>query len=66
LEAAERLSPQRVLLSDEPYPFREKHIPEIQRLWAEAEIRCVRGDYFSWYGARMREAASYLADLVLS
>ncbi len=66
LQEPERLDPQLVLLSDEPFPFSEKHIPEIQRLWPRAEVRIVRGDYFSWYGSRMKEAAAYLHTLVKS
>ncbi|MEN3039945.1 MAG: helical backbone metal receptor [Bacteroidia bacterium] len=64
IESPEVLSPELILLSDEPYPFKEKHIPEIQQLWPDAEILLVRGDYFSWYGVRMREAANYLRLLV--
>lgn len=58
-----QVKPDIVLLSDEPYPFKEKHIPEVQQAWQGAEVRIVRGDYFSWYGVRMREAATYLAQL---
>ncbi|MCX7980106.1 MAG: helical backbone metal receptor [Bacteroidia bacterium] len=57
------LAPDLVLLSDEPYPFTEKHFPEIQQLWPLAHLRRVRGDYFSWYGVRMVEAAHYLRPL---
>ncbi len=63
LEAPERLSPACVLLSTEPYPFSEKHFPEVQRLWPQAQLVVVRGDYFSWYGVRMQEAAPYLQRL---
>ncbi|MCX8111757.1 MAG: helical backbone metal receptor [Bacteroidia bacterium] len=58
------LHPDVILLSDEPYPFKAKHIPEVQQWWPEASIHLVRGDYFSWYGVRMQEAAPYLAQLV--
>lgn len=58
------LAPTVVLLSTEPYPFTEKHFPQIQQIWTAARVLLVRGDYFSWYGARMREAAPYLAQLV--
>lgn len=60
IEDASILEPDLILLSDEPYPFKEKHIPEIQSLWPRAEVQLVRGDYFSWYGVRMKEAAFYL------
>ncbi|MCS7188300.1 MAG: helical backbone metal receptor [Bacteroidia bacterium] len=64
IEDPSLVSPEIVLLCDEPYPFKEKHIPEIQILWPRAEIYCVRGDYFCWYGSRMKEAAPYLKELV--
>lgn len=63
LEDPSQLRPDVVLLSDEPFPFSEKHIPEIQLLWPHAEVRIVRGDYFSWYGSRMKEATKYLQSL---
>lgn len=63
IEAPAQLNPEVVLLSTEPYPFAEKHIPEIQQLWRAARVILVRGDYFSWYGVRMREAAPYLIQL---
>lgn len=63
IEAPSLLDPEVILLADEPYPFKEKHIPEIQRLWPQARVFLVKGDYFSWYGARMKEAAPYLAGL---
>lgn len=45
-----------VLLSSEPYPFGPKHIPELQTLLPDAEIKLVDGELFSWYGRRTLEA----------
>ncbi|MCX7607255.1 MAG: helical backbone metal receptor [Bacteroidia bacterium] len=64
LESDKHVAPELILLSDEPFPFSEKHIPEIQRIWPSAMVYCVKGDYFSWYGARMRKAAPYLRQLL--
>ncbi|MEN2992791.1 MAG: helical backbone metal receptor [Bacteroidia bacterium] len=64
IEQPDRLHPHFIFLSSEPYPFGEKHIPEVQRLWPHASVYLVRGDYFSWYGARMLEAAPYFRQLV--
>ena len=47
-----------VLLASEPYPFKEKHIPEFQELLPNATILPIDGEMF-WYGPRMLEAASY-------
>ncbi|GAA4459870.1 helical backbone metal receptor [Nemorincola caseinilytica] len=55
---------QLVLLSSEPYPFKEKHIAEIQAALPHARVMLVDGEMFSWYGSRMRLATHYLQDLV--
>lgn len=57
------VQPELILLSSEPYPFREKHIAELQELFPAAEIRLVDGEYFSWYGSRMLGAPTYFTEL---
>lgn len=57
-------NPAVVLLSDEPYPFAEKHIQEFRDILPHAEFRLVYGEFFSWYGSRMREADTYLNPLL--
>ena len=52
-----------VLLSSEPYPFKEVHIAEIKSMLPEAEVMLVDGEMFSWYGSRMKEAVGYLTRL---
>ncbi len=47
------LSPKHLLLSSEPFPFREKHIAELQALCPDAEVTLVDGERFSWYGSRL-------------
>lgn len=59
------LNPELVLLSSEPYPFREKHIDEIQALFPEAEVHLVQGEYFSWHGSMMADAVKYFRQLEL-
>ena len=49
-----------VLLSSEPFPFKEKHIAEI-KAHTEAEILLVDGEYFSWYGSRLLKAFDYFS-----
>lgn len=53
-----------VLLSSEPYPFREKHITEIQAHVPEAKIMLVDGEMFSWYGSRLLEAPAYFQEVI--
>lgn len=57
------LNPEHVLLSSEPYPFKEQHIAEIQRLLPDAKVRLVDGEIFSWYGSRLLKLAPYLKAL---
>jgi ABC-type Fe3+-hydroxamate transport system substrate-binding protein len=42
-----------VLLSSEPFPFKEKHIKELQLLFPKSEVKLVDGEFFSWYGSRV-------------
>ncbi|MEX2363562.1 MAG: helical backbone metal receptor, partial [Balneolaceae bacterium] len=53
-------NPDLILLSSEPYPFKEKHIKEIQEVCPSAKIELVNGEWFSWYGSRMPKAFSWL------
>lgn len=49
-------NPDLILLSSEPYPFKEKHIKEIKETCPVAKIELVNGEWFSWYGSRMLKA----------
>ncbi|WP_245950881.1 helical backbone metal receptor [Chitinophaga dinghuensis] len=53
-----------VLLSSEPYPFKEKHMSELQEILPEATIQLVDGEYFSWYGSRLKGAPAYFSGLI--
>jgi ABC-type Fe3+-hydroxamate transport system substrate-binding protein len=61
LEVLRQLAPEIVLLSSEPYPFKEKHIAELQAILPDSRIQLVDGEMFSWYGSRMKLACGYLA-----
>lgn len=50
-----------LLLSSEPYPFKQKHINEIKEKVPGIEIQLVDGEMYSWYGSRMLYAAGYFA-----
>ena len=54
-------SPDVVLLSSEPFPFKQEHIEEFKNLGLHAIL--VDGEYFSWYGSRLEEAVSYFKTL---
>ena len=52
-----------LLLSSEPYPFKQKHIDQLQEQLPGITIILVNGEMFSWYGSRLLSAASYLKNL---
>lgn len=54
---------QLLLLSSEPYPFKQKHIDELQSLLPGTKIVLVDGEIFSWYGSRLLYAADYFKKL---
>lgn len=57
------LAPEYVLLSSEPYPFKEKHISELQVILPNSKIMLVDGEAFSWYGSRLLKKHEYLKNL---
>lgn len=52
-----------LFLSSEPFPFKQKHINELQPLLPVIKIVLVDGEVFSWYGSRLIYAADYLKEL---
>lgn len=53
-----------LLLSSEPFPFKQKHIDELQHLLPRSKIVLVDGEMFSWYGSRLLFAAEYFQKLI--
>ena len=51
-----------ILLSSEPYPFKIEDVNEIKKA-LQKEVLLVNGEYFSWYGSRLKEAFTYLKTL---
>lgn len=56
------IKPELVLLSSEPFPFREKHIEEIGNHY-KGRVELVDGEFFSWYGSRLLPAFDYFREL---
>ena len=52
-----------VLLSSEPYPFKQVHIDEIKAIMPNVKVLLVDGEMFSWYGNRILQAAEYFKQL---
>lgn len=63
IDQVKALNPEVVLLSSEPYPFKEKDIQEIQEVLPLAEVKLVDGEMFSWYGSRLKEVPNYFKSL---
>ncbi len=55
--------PNVVLLSSEPFPFKEKHINEFQKLYPNSKVVLVDGENFSWFGSRLINAFKYFTNL---
>lgn len=49
-----------ILLSSEPYPFKEKHLLEIKNATGK-KVLLVDGELFSWYGSRLLKAWDYFS-----
>lgn len=64
LQEMRELRPEVVLLSSEPYPFKEQHVAEIQNAVPGAIILLVDGEMFSWYGSRLLQAPAYFRKLI--
>jgi ABC-type Fe3+-hydroxamate transport system substrate-binding protein len=55
-----------ILLSSEPYPFKEKHLKEMELQIPGTKIILVDGEMFSWYGSRLLKATNYFKKLALT
>ena len=51
-----------VFLSSEPYPFKNKHINEFEKV-TNVKVFLVDGEMFSWYGSRLLKAFDYFKKL---
>ncbi len=59
LSQIEQLNGDIIFLSSEPFPFKQKHIDELQKKFPGKLILLVDGEMFSWYGSRLVHAAKY-------
>lgn len=62
-EEIKGLEPELILLSSEPYPFKEKHIQELIDILPTSKILLTDGELFSWYGSRMSGSFAYFRAL---
>lgn len=52
-----------ILLSSEPYPFKEKDVLEMKHFTNHAKFVLVDGEMFSWYGSRLLKSFDYFKEL---
>ncbi|RFM27972.1 ABC transporter substrate-binding protein [Deminuibacter soli] len=48
-----------VLLSTEPYPFKQQHVQALQAELPGVQVQLADGEMFSWYGSTMLQAPDY-------
>ena len=51
-----------IFLSSEPFPFKDKHVTELEAFFPKAKVMLVDGEYFSWYGSRILKAITYFKE----
>jgi len=71
LDAVARAEPDVILLPDEPYHFRRRHLADLGALaatpaWRDGRIHFVDGRALTWYGARTPAALEYFVGLLQS
>lgn len=63
LEMLQSIEVDAILLSSEPYPFKDKHIEWFQNTCPTSKVVLVDGELFSWYGPRLLLAVDYIKKL---
>jgi ABC-type Fe3+-hydroxamate transport system substrate-binding protein len=54
-----------IMLSTEPFPFKEEHVKELKLKFPQAKVLLVDGEMFSWYGSRLIKVFDYFKRLHL-
>lgn len=63
LDDIKSMNPDIVLLSSEPYPFKNSDVNELSKK-LKIEVQLVDGEMFSWYGSRLKLFKTYLESLI--
>ncbi|WP_419868342.1 ABC transporter substrate-binding protein [Chryseobacterium sp. CT-SW4] len=53
-----------IMLSSEPFPFKEKHMEELRASYPDKLIMIVDGEAFSWYGTHLAKCEDYFGQLI--
>jgi ABC-type Fe3+-hydroxamate transport system substrate-binding protein len=65
LEDIRNRRPEVLVLSSEPFPFKEKDRDELQAALPGIKVLLADGEMFSWYGSRMQLAVPYLKKFMM-
>lgn len=55
---------QLILLSSEPYPFKQEHLKAMEKQLPNLTVLLADGEMFSWYGSRLLLATDYFKKLI--
>ncbi len=53
-----------IMLSSEPFPFKEKHVEELKQFYPDKKIMIVHGEAFSWYGTYIAKCENYFKEFI--
>jgi hypothetical protein len=56
----------RILLSSEPFHFKQRHVAEVEALVGDTPVLLIDGEMTSWYGSRAIAGLDYLAEYTAS
>lgn len=56
----QELKPDVIMLSSEPFPFKQIHALELQKTCTQSKVINVDGELFSWYGSRLLKWNNYV------
>lgn len=64
IEEIVEANPEVIILSSEPFPFKEENIIELKAICPKANVIIADGEMFSWYGSRLLQAPAYFTKLI--
>ncbi len=63
LQQLQERQPDFLLLSSEPYPFKDAHVEYLKEELPNTKIMIADGEMFSWYGSRLVKSVQYFFEL---
>lgn len=63
LQDIKDLDPEYILLSSEPFPYKEKHKAQFKEAGIQSKAILVNGEMFSWYGHKIIQALPYFKEM---